>query len=105
MAKYLFIAEYNAEGVKGLVKNGGTARADALKKATEGVGGKLESFYFAFGGDDAYVICDLPDNTAAAALALTAASTGQVGVKTVVLLSPAEVDEAAKRQVNYKPPA
>jgi uncharacterized protein with GYD domain len=105
MSKYLVIGNYNAEGIGGVLKNGGTARADALRKAIEGLGGKLESFYFAFGGDDVYVTVDVPDNATAAALAMTASSSGQVGVRTVVLLTPAEVDEAAKRQVNYQPPA
>lgn len=104
MAKFMVIANYNAEGIKGVMKNGGTARVDAVRAACEGVGGSLESFYFAFGGEDAYVIVDLPDNAAAAALAMTVASTGLVGVRTVVLLAPGEVDEAAKRQVNYKAP-
>ena len=105
MAKYLFISHYNSEGIKGVVKNGGTARADAARKAVEGLGGKLESFYFGFGGEDAYVTAELPDNAAAAALAMTASSSGQLGVRTVVLLTPAEVDEAAQRQVSYRPPA
>ena len=104
MSKFLFIADYNAEGIKGVVKSGGTARADSLREAGEGLGGSLECFHFAFGGEDAYVICDLPDNAAAAALAMNASSSGLVGVRTVVLLTPGEVDEAAKRQVNYRAP-
>jgi uncharacterized protein with GYD domain len=105
MAKYLVIANYSADGIKGVLKNGGTARADAVRQSAEGLGGSLERFYFAFGGEDAYVIVDMPDNASVAALAMTAASSGQVGVRTVVLLTPGEVDEAAKRQVTYKPPA
>jgi len=104
MAKFMVIANYNAEGIKGVMKSGGTARVDAVREACKGVGGSLESFYFAFGGEDAYVICDLPDNAAAAALAMTVSSSGLVGIRTVVLLTPGEVDDAAKRQVNYKAP-
>jgi uncharacterized protein with GYD domain len=104
MAKFMFIADYNTEGIKGVVKSGGTARADSLREACKGLGGSLESFHFAFGGEDAYVIADLPDNAAAAALAMTASSSGLVGVRTVVLLTPGEVDEAAKRQVSYRAP-
>jgi uncharacterized protein with GYD domain len=104
MAKYMFIADYNTEGIKGVMKAGGTARADAIREAAEGLGGSVECFHFAFGGEDAYVICDLPDNAAAAALAMTASSSGLVGVRTVVLLTPGEVDEAAKRQVSYRAP-
>lgn len=104
MASYLVIASYSPEGVKGVLKNGGTARADAVKSAVKGLGGKMQSFHFAFGGGDAYVLVDLPDNIAAAALGLAVSSTGLASVKTVVLLTPAEVDEAAKRDVSYKAP-
>jgi len=104
MSSYLVIGSYTSEGVKGLLKDGGTTRADAVKKAVKGLGGKMQSFHYAFGSDDVYVIVDLPDNTAAAALGLAVSSSGLVGVKTVVLLSPAEIDEAATRQVGYTPP-
>lgn len=104
MSSYLVIASYTSEGVKGVLKSGGTARADAVKKAVKALGGKMQSFHFAFGSEDVYAIADLPDNIAAAALGLAVSSTGLVSVKTVVLLSPAEIDEAAKRQVAYTPP-
>jgi uncharacterized protein with GYD domain len=104
MANFLIIASYSPDGAKGLLKSGGTARVDAVKKTIEGLGGKLQSFHFAFGSEDAYVIAELPDNVAAAAIGLAVASTGLTSVKTVVLLTPAEIDEAAKRQVDYTPP-
>jgi uncharacterized protein with GYD domain len=104
MANYLVIANYSAEGIKGVIKNGGSARVEAVKKSIDGLGGKVQSFHFAFGADDAYVIVELPDNIAAAALGMAVASTGLTSVKTVVLLTPGEVDEAAKRQVAYTPP-
>jgi uncharacterized protein with GYD domain len=104
MASYLIIGSYSSEGAKGVMKNGGTARADAVKKSVKSLGGKVQSFHFAFGADDVFVIADLPDNIAAAALGLAVSATGLVGVKTVVLLTPAEIDEAAKRQVSYSPP-
>jgi uncharacterized protein with GYD domain len=104
MAHYLVTASYSPDGVKGVLKSGGTARADAVKSAVEGLGGKMHSFHFAFGGDDAYVQVELADNIAAAALGLAVSSTGLASVKTVVLLTPAEIDEAARRQVAYTPP-
>jgi uncharacterized protein with GYD domain len=104
MANYLVIASYSPDGIKGLLKTGGTARVDAVKKAVEGLGGKLHSFHFAFGGEDAYVTVELPDNVAAAALGLAVSATGLAAVKTIVLLTAAELDEAAKRQVSYTPP-
>ncbi len=68
------------------------------------LGGELESFYFAFGDHDSYVVVDLPDNEAAAAIAMTVNAAGGAAVKTAVLLTPEQVDEAAKRSVEYRPP-
>jgi uncharacterized protein with GYD domain len=103
MAKYLLEARYTVEGAKGVAKEGGTGRRAAIAKMAEGLGGKLEALYFAFGDVDAYVIVDLPDATAAAAVALAANQSGAVAVKTVVLLTPEEMDNAAKRTVNFRP--
>ena len=47
---------------------------------------------------------DLPDNESAAAVALTVNAAGGATVKTVVLLTPEEVDAAGKRSVDYRPP-
>src|SRR5918992_1054461 len=99
MPKYLFEASYTFEGVKGVQREGGSSRRDAVAKAVESVGGRLESFYFAFGDRDAYVIVDLPDNESAAAVALTVNAAGGATVRTVVLLTPEEVDAAAQRSV------
>lgn len=104
MANYLITASYSSEGVKGLLKSGGTARVDTVRKSIEGLGGRIESFYFAFGDEDVFVIAELPDNVAAAAIGLAVSASGLVAAKTTVLLTPAEIDEAAKRQVDYTPP-
>jgi uncharacterized protein with GYD domain len=104
MPKYLIESHYTAEGAKGVAKEGGSARRAATLKAIESLGGKLESFYFAFGGVDVYIIVDLPDNVSAAAAALTASKTGAVATKTIVLLTPEEMDKAAKKTVAYRAP-
>lgn len=104
MPKFLIEASYSTEGVKGVQSAGGTSRRDAVAQVAESVGGTLESFYFAFGDSDAYVVADLPDNESAAAVALTVNAAGGATVKTVVLLTPDEVDAAAKRSVDYRPP-
>ncbi|MEP6666331.1 MAG: GYD domain-containing protein [Nocardioidaceae bacterium] len=91
MPRYLFIADYSVEGAKGLLEKGGAARADVVAKTAESVGGRLESFDFAFGAHDAFVIVDLPDNAAAARVALTVSSAGGARVQTVVLLSADEI--------------
>src|SRR5512133_3273471 len=67
MPKFLLEASYTVEGIKALQRVGGSSRRDAVAKAAESVGGRLERFYFAFGDQDAFVIADLPDNQSAAA--------------------------------------
>jgi uncharacterized protein with GYD domain len=105
MAKYLLKVSYSAEGLKGVMKGGGTSRVKAVEHAVAGVGGSLESFYFAFGGNDVYVTVDLPDHTAAVAMAAAVATTGAISsYETVVLLSPSEIDAAMDVAVHYTPP-
>ena len=104
MPKYLLEANYALEGLKGLRAEGGSSRLTAVTQATEAAGGKLEAFYFAFGEHDVYAIVDYPDNVTAAGAALAIGSSGAVKVKTVVLLTAAEVDAAAKLPSSYRPP-
>ena len=104
MPRYLFIASYTGEGAKGVLAKGGTARRTAVEKALADVGGRLESFDFAFGGDDVYAIADIPDNTTAAALALAIGADGRTQIRTVVLISPEDVDAASQRSVAYSGP-
>ena len=68
------------------------------------VGGKLEAIYWALGEDDAYAICDCPDNVSVAALALATSASGLVRTRTVPLLTAAEIDEVLAKQVAYRPP-
>jgi len=104
MPKYLLEVSYTLEGVQGVVAKGGSARKSAAQAAAKSVGGKLDSFYFAFGGTDVVTIADLPDNTAAAALALAVTAGGGATIRTVVLLTPDEIDAATKKGVKYSPP-
>ena len=104
MPKYLFHGSYAGEGVKGFLKEGGSKRKEATKQLIESLGGTLETYYFAFGENDFYVIVDLPDNKSAAAGSLVANASGTLKAKTVVLLTPEEVDEMTKMTVEYRPP-
>jgi uncharacterized protein with GYD domain len=104
MAKYLAIITYTAQGLKGLMDKGGTARVDASRELVASAGGSLESFYFALGSDDAFIVCDLPDNVAAAATAISAGATGMVVNRMVPLLTAEEVDRAASARLSYRPP-
>ncbi len=105
MPKYLISASYTAEGAKGLIKGGGgTARRAAVQQAIQSVEGKLEAFYYAFGEHDVYLILDAPDNVNAAALSLAVSASGAATVKTTVLLTPEDIDQAAKKHVTYRQP-
>lgn len=104
MSKFLVQFNYTGEGVKGLLKEGGTSRRDATETLVKSLGGTLEAYYFAFGETDGCVIADLPDNTSMAAIALTVGASGAVTVKTTVLMTPEEVDEAVKKTPSYRPP-
>lgn len=104
MPKYLFKVSYTSEGAQGLIAKGGSARIAAIQEMLSNLGGSLESFYFAFGVDDAYTIVDLPDNVSAAAISVAVAASGAAGAETVVLISPEEMDEAARKEVAYRPP-
>jgi len=87
-----------------VLKEGGTSRRAAVEKALAGVGGKVDSFYFAFGDADAYVICDVPDTASAIAISLTVNASGFANVSTVPLITAEEVDAAVKKSVNYRAP-
>ena len=104
MPKYLLTANYTDTGMRGLLKEGGTKRREAARKAIESSGGKIEAFYYGFGDSDAYVIVDAPDNATTAAMCLAIGATGAVTTRTTVLLTPEEVDEAVKKSVDYRPP-
>jgi uncharacterized protein with GYD domain len=104
MAKYLVSASYTAEGAKGVLKDGGTKRRKAAEDAVKSAGGRLETFYFAFGDDDAFIIVDAPDHATIAAMSLAINASGAVRTKTVVLLTPEEIDQAIKKGTTYRAP-
>lgn len=104
MAKYLFEANYVGEGIKGLMREGGTKRRDALVDALKSVGGTLESFYYAFGDTDVLGVFDIPSNANAAALSLMVNSTGSVKVRLKPLLTVEDLDEASKQTPSYRAP-
>ena len=104
MPKYLIQAKYTVRGEEGVRAKGGSDRRKAIEETVKSVGGELECIYFEFGDHDVFSIVDLPDNEAAAAVALIVNAAGGATVSTTVLLSPEEVDEAAKRAVDYRPP-
>jgi len=104
MPKYLVQGSYTDRGLKGLLREGGSKRRSVVEQLAKGMGGKLEAFYFAFGGDDFAIILDLPSNVDMAATAIVAQASGTVKSRVTVLMTPEEVDQAVEREVDFRPP-
>ncbi len=104
MAKYLLEVSYLPEGAKGLLKEGGSKRRQVVEAAIKAHGGKLEAFYFAFGKNDAYLIVDVPDHISVVATNLAVNASGAASIRTTVLLTPEEIDQASKKSITYTPP-
>ena len=103
MPRYLFMADYSPSGAKGLLAAGGKSRRDVIAKTAASVGGHLETFDFAFGRHDAFVIAELPNHAAASKIALSINASGSARVETVVLVDPSEVGADAD-EVAYSVP-
>lgn len=104
MTKFLIKASYTADGVKGLLKDGGTERKKVVEKMIADLGGKMEAFYYGFGDYDVYSIGELPDEVSVAAVSFAINSTGLVNLTTTILMDPAEIDKAVKKTVKYRSP-
>ena len=104
MPKYLYQGTYTAEGTKGLIKDGGSKRRAVVEEMAKAVGGKVEAFYYALGEADVFVIVDAPDLASVAAISLAVNGSGATQLKTTVLLTPEEMDQATKKGVSYRPP-
>lgn len=104
MSKYMLLFSYTGQAVPGLLKDGGSKREVAARQLVESLGGTMEAFYYAFGEFDGVAIADMPGNAEMAAASLTLAASGAVTCRTVVLLTPAELDAAAQRTASYRPP-
>ncbi len=104
MSKYLFQCSYTAEGLIKLLKDGGSKRREGTKQLVRKLGGTLEAYHFAFGDNDVFMIVDLPDNVTATAASLLGNTGGAIKIKTAVLLTPEEIDQAAQKAVDYRSP-
>jgi len=105
MNTYLIYGNYiGAEGNQGLLKEGGTSRQESISKLVASLGGKMISTYYALGEVDIYAIIEMPDAASVAACSLKARSSGIVSVSTIALLTPAQMDTAAKKMPDYRAP-
>ncbi len=107
MAHYLIQVSYSKEGIGALLANP-QDHAAAVRPVVEGMGGKIESFYFAFGEYDAIVVVELPDNVSAAALARAVGGTAGISsYKTTPLLTMDEAMAAMRKAsgTGYRSPS
>ena len=104
MPKFMIQASYVGEGLKGLLEEGGTKRRVTVARTIDGMGGKLETFYYAFGDYDVFGVADLPDNVSSVAFSMMVNASGLINAKTTVLLTPEEIDQATKKTVDWRPP-
>ena len=107
MPFYMIQVAYKDAAAKEMVADP-QPRENVTRKATESLGGTLHSFFFSFGDYDALAIVELPDNEAAAALALTGIGGGALTkFTTTVLMTPAQAVTAMERakKTVYAPPS
>ncbi len=104
MNKYLIKATYNSNGIKGLIQEGGSVRRASIEKMAQEMGGKIESFYYALGGEDAYIIAEIPDDISTTTIGLTVNASGLVKVSMTALLTPSDIDAASKKSIVYRAP-
>ena len=105
MPNYLLQVAYTSEGWASLVKNP-QDRAEGVRPAIEQLGGRIESFYLAFGEYDLVCIMQMPDNASAAAFAIAAAAGGAVkSIKTTPLMTTQEGIDAMRKagKSSYRP--
>jgi uncharacterized protein with GYD domain len=106
MAKYLLQAAYTSEAWAAQLQNPQN-RVEVIRPVIEGLGGHIESVYFAFGDYDVVVIVDMPNNVSMAALSLATAAGGAMkALKTTPLMTMEEGIEAMRKAsgAGYRPP-
>jgi len=105
MPYFLHQVSYTPEALARLIANPHD-RTEAVRGPIEKLGGKIKELYFAFGASDAVLITEMPDNVAAAAIALAFAAGGAVkSSQTTVLMTTQEAIEALRKAgtTGYKP--
>jgi uncharacterized protein with GYD domain len=104
MRTYLLRVTYSATGTAGVLSDGGTARRKRIEQLITALGMTVEAWYYAFGEDDLIMIVKAPRDIEVAALNLRVGATGVAHIRTTVLLTPEEIDEAAKLEIDYRAP-
>ena len=93
MPTYVSLLRYTQQGIAS-AKNG-PARLDAAKEAYRRAGGELKALYLTMGQYDFVAIVDLPDDTAAARMALALGAQGNIRSETLRAFGEAEYRQIA----------
>src|SRR6266567_4702551 len=97
MALYLVEAAYTAEALATMAKNP-QDRSVPVRELVQKLGGRLVGFYYCFGEHDVVALAELPDDSAATALALAVANPGHLkAYKTTKLFTVEETMEAMRK--------
>ena len=97
MALYMIQAAYTAEAIATMAKNP-QDRSVPVRELTQKLGGRLTDLYFCFGEYDVVALAELPDDSAATAVAMAAISAGHLkAYKTTKLFTVEETMEAMRK--------
>ncbi len=106
MAKFAVFFRFKGETIKGLMERP-SDRAAVVAAMCEAAGGHMDAYYLMFGEWDGFVIADVPDSRAAAAISLAVSSTGAFDhLQTHELLEAGELQGvlATAATLTYTPP-
>lgn len=104
MSKYLIRGKFTAHGIKGLLKEGGTARRSMGEIMFKGLGGTLDKMYFTLNADEVLLLVDIPDNLALASVSMHIDASGMAEATIIPLHTPEDIDTASHIAVNYRAP-
>jgi uncharacterized protein with GYD domain len=105
MPQFLLQVSYTTDAWAAMLKKPQN-RQDAVRPAVEALGGKVESFWMAFGDYDIIGVIEMPDNASAAAFSMAIMAGGACkAVKTTPLLGIEEGVEAMRKasKTGYRP--
>jgi uncharacterized protein with GYD domain len=105
LSLYLIQAAYSQEALRAMTQNP-QDRTNALRGPVESLGGKIHNLFLSFGDYDAVLLLEMPNNVAAAAIAIAIAAGGACkNIKTTPLMTVAEGVEALKQAAGsgYRP--
>jgi uncharacterized protein with GYD domain len=102
MRHSLLRASYTPDALAALMSNP-HSREQAVRTIVEELGGTLEGWWLAFGGDDVVVVVRMPDETSMAALSMIVSSIATVRrLATTPLLTSGESIEAMRKAASSK---